>query len=176
MPRIACKIAEIPAELAAYYTIRQAVFVDEQGMFHGTDVDERDAQAIHIVAVDEETGSVVGGVRCYFDPEWGEDTWFGGRLTVRQDYRHKGAQVGPLLVRAAERAVQERGCRCFLAHIQVQNVKFFERLGWHTVGEPQPLHGFPHQMMEAHFSWLNRNSHIADSVSPIADSLSHTIK
>jgi len=156
MPRITCKIAETADELTAYYAIRHAVFVDEQGMFHGTDVDERDAQAIHIVAVDEETGSVVGGVRCYYDLEWGKDTWFGGRLAVRQEYRHKSVQVGPALVRMAERAVQERGCRCFLAYIQTPNVKFFERLGWHPLGEVIEYHGRPHQMMEAHFSWLNR--------------------
>ena len=34
-----------------------------------------------------------------------------------------------------------------VAHIQPQNVPFFERLGWHPVGDPMPFVGRPHQRM-----------------------------
>jgi putative N-acetyltransferase (TIGR04045 family) len=41
-----------------------------------------------------------------------------------------------------------RGCRKFLAIVQLQNVVFFERLHWWAIGEVQ-AHGHPHMLMEA---------------------------
>lgn len=36
------KVAESPRELENYFKLRHAVFVEEQKIFSGTDVDERD--------------------------------------------------------------------------------------------------------------------------------------
>lgn len=144
-----CKIVETEAERRGHFAVRHAVFVEEQALFEETDVDEHDDEAIHIVAVDRESGAVVGAVRCY---EEGDGLWFGGRLAVLEDYRYNAIPVGPRLVKFAERVVRRRGCRRFLAYIQLQNVRFFERLGWRTVGEPVLHHGQPHQVMEAGFS------------------------
>ncbi len=40
-----------------------------------------------------------------------------------------------------------------IAHIQPQNVGLFERLGWHTVGEPAPFVGRIHQQMAIEHAW-----------------------
>ncbi len=144
MGQFTFKIAETAKELEEYFRLRHEVFVQEQKIFPETDVDNYDCDAIHIVAIEESTGKVVGVVRCYKKEG---DTWFGGRLGAAPTYRN--GQVGPGLVRLAVKSVKSRGCKKFLAYIQPQNVKFFERLGWKTVGEPVTYQGLPHQLMEA---------------------------
>lgn len=146
MAHIVCKIAETEAELQGHFAVRQTIFVEEQALFGDSDVDEHDHEAVHLVAVDLDTGTVVGAVRCY---PVGNDTWFGGRLAVLKAFRHDTSSIGPRLCRLAEKVVIERGCRRFLAHIQLQNVRFFERLGWRTVGDLELHCGVPHQLMEA---------------------------
>jgi putative N-acetyltransferase (TIGR04045 family) len=154
MSQIICKIVETEAERRAHFAIRQAVFVEEQAMFSGSDVDEHDAHAVHIIAINQMTGQVVGAVRVY---EAEPGVWYGGRMAVLKEYRRHLPPIGPLLDRLAERTVSERGCRRFLAYIQLQNVRFFERLGWSKIGEPAPHCGQPHQLMEANLAaqlWL----------------------
>jgi hypothetical protein len=34
-----------------------------------------------------------------------------------------------------------------IAHVQIPNVRFFERLGWTAEGSPAPFHGVDHQLM-----------------------------
>ncbi len=138
------KIAETAKELEEYFRLRSEVFVQEQKIFPETDVDQYDRDAVHIVAIDKSTGMVVGVVRCYKKEE---DTWFGGRLGAAPAYRN--GQVGASLVRLAVKTAKSNGCKKFLAYIQSQNVKFFERLDWKTVGEPVIYQGLPHQLMEA---------------------------
>jgi putative N-acetyltransferase (TIGR04045 family) len=137
------RLASGPEELAAYFALRHAVFVVEQGLFPaGSDVDDHDAEALPIVAVIG--GAVVGVVRCY--PARG-GRWYGGRLAVHPD--HRTGQVGALLVKKAVELMRARGdVRRFLATIQLQNVGFFRRLGWIRVGHVVKLHGAPHQVME----------------------------
>jgi putative N-acetyltransferase (TIGR04045 family) len=149
LARIAYRIAETEAEREGYFAVRQAVFVDEQHIFAGTDVDQHDARAVHIVAVNEDTGDVIGAVRCY-EGEGG--TWYGGRLAVSKECRRGVGIIGPRLVKLAEEIVRERGCRRFIAYVQLQNVRFFEHLGWRSVGVPEPHYGQPHQTMEADLS------------------------
>ncbi|MEW5956160.1 MAG: MSMEG_0567/Sll0786 family nitrogen starvation N-acetyltransferase [Chloroflexota bacterium] len=149
MTRIVSKIVETEAERRGHFAVRRTVFVDEQGLFQDSDIDEHDDHAIHLVAVDQDTGVVVGAVRCY---ETEAGLWYGGRLAVLEAYRYSVCAVGPRLCKLAEKVVIERGCRCFLAYIQLQNVRFFERLGWQKIGEPVEQYGLLHQLMEASLS------------------------
>jgi putative N-acetyltransferase (TIGR04045 family) len=146
MDQIICKIAETAAEYRGHLAVRHAVFVEEQRLFHETDVDEHDRHAIPLVAVDRRTGAVAGAVRCYTT---GDGVWYGGRLAVLPSYRHSAASIGANLCRLAEATVIAHGCREFLAYIQTQNVRFFRRLGWQVIGDPVPHHGQPHQLMAA---------------------------
>ena len=105
---LVCRPAASGAELAEYYAIRKQTFVDEQGLFERSDVEPVDAdpRTLHIVAICEPAGEIVGVVRCC--P--GEDgTWFGGRLTVVAAYRASRLLVGRALVRTAEELVRELG-------------------------------------------------------------------
>ena len=138
------KIIDSDKELEEYFKIRNEIFVIEQKIFPETDIDEYDKDAIHIAAVQKSTGKMVGAVRCY-NPE--ENTWVGGRLSAATGFRN--GRVGYNLVRFAVQSVKARGCTKFLAYVQPQNVKFFQRLDWNPVGELFSHHGKPHQLMEA---------------------------
>lgn len=140
------KIAETVAEKQGHFAVRHAVFVEEQGLFTNTDVDEIDEYAIHLVAVESATGEVTGAVRVYCDHD---DVWYGARLAVSNDHRYSAASIGANLCRLAEQVVATRGCNTFLARVQVRNLRFFERLGWTPQGEPFEYCGQPHQLMLA---------------------------
>jgi putative N-acetyltransferase (TIGR04045 family) len=142
-PRVELSVAQTPEMLAEYYRVRQEVFVHEQGIFQGSDQDEHDANAIPIIALVE--GRVAGVVRCYPDKN---GVWYGGRLAVRTDYR-TGFNLGPQLVRKAVETMERRsGVTRFLATVQIQNVRFFQRLGWVRVGQSCMIQGRKHQLME----------------------------
>lgn len=146
MKRVICKIAQTEAERQGHFAVRHIVFVEEQHLFEESDIDDYDRHAIPLVAVDKDTGTVVGAVRCY---EKEEGVWYGGRLAVLKEARHGANAIGPRLCKLAEKVVIEQGCQQFLAYIQLQNVRFFERLGWQKVGELVMHCGQPHQIMQA---------------------------
>jgi putative N-acetyltransferase (TIGR04045 family) len=141
-PKIDLRVASGAAEIEAHFKIRRQVFVEEHGLFEGTDRDTHDDEGIHIVAC--LSGKIVGAVRCY--PE-GEGVWYGGRLAVHPDFRKY--DLGARLVRKAVETMEcTAGVTRFLANIQIQNVRFFKRLGWIRIGEPFLYRGVRHQVME----------------------------
>lgn len=127
--------------LEASYAIRHEVFVQEQGMFVGSDQDEMDPLSLHILAV--KGGECVGTVRI---TPLGDENWLGSRLAVREPYR---GRVGALLVKKAEREVKKRGGRRFRAYIQPSRVGFFERCEWRVLEKIPNYHGRPHVLMSA---------------------------
>ncbi len=160
MGRVICKIAKTEDERRGHFAVRQAVFVEEQGLFTDSDVDKFDDNAIPLVAVERESGIVVGAVRCY---EAEPGIWYGGRLAVLAEARQHSSAIGPRLCRLAEKVVIQQGCQRFLAYIQLQNVRFFERLGWKCVGEPEEHFGQPHQMMQASLAAAKTTKKIVQS-------------
>lgn len=127
------------------FAIRQAVFVEEQGIFSGSDRDENDATSIHLVA--EKDRKLIGTVRVFPDPQSGNGHWIGGRLAVLKDFRIY--RVGAGLVKEAMKRVKKNGCTVFTAHIQEQNVRFFQKLGWKAIGAPEMFCGRRHRLMQA---------------------------
>ena len=115
-------------DLAAHHRVRHAVFVEEQAVFAGTDRDEWDPAAVHVVAA---LGPlVVGAVRLYALDEAG--LWQGDRLAVLPDARRYGA--GGPLVRFAVATAGELGGTRMIARVQEPNVPFFLHLGWARLG------------------------------------------
>lgn len=125
------------------FEIRREVFVEEQKIFSDSDRDENDLKSIHLVA--ELGRRVIGTVRLFPVDQNGH--WVGGRLAVKKEFRNTGA--GELLVREAINCVKRKGCKKFTAHIQVENVPFFSRLGWKAIEPVKEYFGKPHQLMEA---------------------------
>jgi putative N-acetyltransferase (TIGR04045 family) len=142
-PKVELLVANTPEQLAEYYEVRREVFVLEQGIFQGSDRDAHDNGGIPIIALVD--GRVAGVVRCYHSQD---GVWYGGRLAVRPEYR-VGFNLGPMLVKKAVETMEERkDVQRFLATVQIQNVRFFQRLGWVRLGETSLINGRKHQTME----------------------------
>ena len=142
-PLLHLRPARDAAELAGAMALRRRVFVEEQGLFSGTDEDGHDARARHLVAVAD--GRVAGTVRVYESDEAG--VWLGGRLAVAPEFR--GGRAGALLVLAAMALARDLGASHFWARVQAGNVEFFLRLGWRVAGEAFEYRGAIHAPMEA---------------------------
>ncbi|MGE3285049.1 MAG: MSMEG_0567/Sll0786 family nitrogen starvation N-acetyltransferase [Pseudonocardia sp.] len=151
-PRVECRLATGPAALDAHLAIRRAVFVDEQGVFAGSDADARDEdpRTLHVVGLVD--GVPAGTVRLFaldgVRPD--EPDWQGDRLCVLAAFRSAG--LGAPLVRFAVAMAGDRGGRRMLAHVQPANRVFFRRLGWTQVGGTEIYVGLPHLRMEIDLS------------------------
>ncbi len=135
-------LAATPAHLAGAHELRRQVFCVEQRLFLD-DQDEIDTRSSMIVAL-ADSDAVVGTVRIH---EAEPFLWFGSRLAVAHAWRRR-AGLGAALIRAAVSTAHARGCRRFLAHVQVQNVPMFETLHWQAL-ETCTLHGLQHALMQA---------------------------
>jgi putative N-acetyltransferase (TIGR04045 family) len=139
------KLAVTSQEVSAYFALRHAIFLEEQGLFQGSEVDDLDAIAYPIIALDTAQNNAVVGVVRIYEPELG--LWYGGRLGVHPDYRRVG-HIGKGLIYKAVTTANTWGCHQFLATVQLQNVRFFQRQHWHSL-EELVLCDRPHHLMEA---------------------------
>lgn len=146
--RYCFKLACSDHELDAYFELRRSIFCHEQALFHHTDVDELDNIAYPIVAIAPTTNQVVGVVRIY---ELEPGIWYGGRLGTHVDYR-RGWQIGKGLIYKAVTTANTWGCTQFLATVQLQNVRFFQRLHWRALKEISICDRI-HHLMEADLSY-----------------------
>ncbi|MGD1860581.1 MAG: MSMEG_0567/Sll0786 family nitrogen starvation N-acetyltransferase [Leptolyngbyaceae cyanobacterium] len=151
LPRYTFELAQTPQDLRAYFRLRRSIFCEEQGLFSVDDVDEVDAIAYAIIAVEHDIlagRQVVGIVRIY---EQESRLWYGGRLGVHRHYRRVG-RIGKGLIHKAVTTAQGWGCDRFLATVQLQNVRFFRRLHWDSL-QPLEICQRPHHLMAANLDF-----------------------
>ncbi|GAA1631914.1 GNAT family N-acetyltransferase [Kribbella alba] len=133
--------AEDAATISAYRELRRQAFVERQGLFDRTDLDDRDEDPRTVVLVARTAdGQVIGGVRlgpATDGPDIG--WWQGGRLVA-------GEGSGAALVRAACARAEAAGALRFDATVQTGTHRFFQRLGWQTV-RPVTVAGTEHVLM-----------------------------
>ncbi len=160
------KIARTREELDGYWKVRRDIFCEEQGIFQHSDRDKVDEHGIPIVCETLIAGmedSVVGVVRI---DEREPGVWYGSRLGVAADFRsvkkispgvamrnhqpvYRGlGALGAGLIYKAVSTAHALGCKEFLATVQHQNAKFFQRLHWEPLGELE-LFGLKHVKMRA---------------------------
>lgn len=179
---LAFGFAEEAWELNGYWNLRSSIFCKEQKLFAEHDRDEIDNHAIPIIASCTCMGmndQVVGVVRI---DERSPGVWYGSRLGVAREYRtvsnfhayqlfeHNEAiapftmAVGASLIFKAVSTANAIGCERFLANVQHQNVAFFERLHWKSLGETQIL-GHLHHRMEADLSYYPASAYVQHKLS-----------
>jgi putative N-acetyltransferase (TIGR04045 family) len=134
------------AGVAAHRELRRRAFVEEQGLFAGTDLDDTDADPRAVVLVARGSdGTVHGGVRLAPADPGGPDVgwWTGSRLVAAPG---SAPGIGPALVAAACARAEQAGALRFDATVQDRYAGLFTRLGWQLVG-PTTIAGRPHTAM-----------------------------
>ena len=143
--RVVCVEARTAHQRAIHHRIRHAVFVEEQAIFADSDIDKHDAgdDVVRVIAL--RGTEPVGAVRLY-PLDQASGLWKGDRLAVLADHRMYGA--GAPLVRFAVAHARAHGGRRMIAHIQITNVRFFQRLGWSAYCDAEDYLGLTHQPMD----------------------------
>lgn len=163
------KIARTPEDLEGFFRLRREIFCDEQSIFQGDDRDLHDGSMIPIICKTLIAGmedSVAGVVRIDMRSP---GVWYGSRLGVAKEFRrirhfspgvavrnlqpcyHGLGALGAGLIHKAVSTANAIGCVEFLATVQHQNARFFQRLHWEPLGEIS-LHGIKHMKMRADLS------------------------
>ncbi len=121
--------------------IRQAVFVDEQGIPAELEYDAADASAVHAVAINR-LGRAVATARLL---EHGPGVSKIGRMAVIRPLRGGGA--GAAVLQALVDAARGRGDSELILHAQASAVGFYARRGFRSVGAAFEEAGIAHQAM-----------------------------
>lgn len=132
------------AEVDAALELRFRVFCGEQGVTLEADQDGRDAEALHIVAV--EGGQLLGTCRLIFDGGLARL----GRMAVETHARGRG--LGARILEDAEREARDAGADRIRLHAQVDAQTLYARGGFATTGEEFIEEGIPHVTMEKHLA------------------------
>ena len=127
-------------DLETCLTIRRVVFIEEQGVSLADEVDGRDGEAEHLLALLD--GAPVGTARMLVEGETGKI----GRVAVLSGARGRG--IGAALIRAAVERLRERGLRVAKLGAQTHALGFYEGLGFTAFGPVYDDAGIPHRDMK----------------------------
>ena len=133
--------ADGPGEIAAALELRRVVFVEEQGVTLAEDLDGRDDEALHLVAV-EDDGTVIG--TCRLLPA-GEKIKL-GRMAVTTSARRRG--IAAALLEAADAQAVALGGRRIVLAAQTYATALYERAGYTPCGDVFLDAGIEHRRME----------------------------
>lgn len=128
------------SDLAACHALRRTVFIEEQNVPEADEMDDLDADAIHLLATDD-ADRPVATARLLVRDDIGKI----GRVCVLADQR--GTGLGAALMRAAIDALAARGVRQVRLGSQTHAMGFYEKLGFVAEGPVYDDAGIPHRDM-----------------------------
>jgi predicted GNAT family N-acyltransferase len=129
------------AEYEAALALRHRVFCEEQGVPENEELDGRDGEGVHLVAVDEH-GAVLGTCRLLFASSTGQFS----RLAVDAGARRQG--VASSLLAEAERESRAAGVGRMVLHAQTYARDLYTGAGWRPRGRLFVEAGIEHVAME----------------------------
>jgi predicted GNAT family N-acyltransferase len=139
----------VPAELEGALEVRRQVFCLEQGVPLEEELDGRDGEAEHLVAIDwsEEAvsplgGRVVGTLRLLYSGLTAKV----GRVAVLGEWRRRG--IAAAMLELALQRARERGCSDARLCSQVAVVELYERAGFKVCSDEFEEAGIAHVWME----------------------------
>lgn len=125
-------------ELQQCFSVRQKVFVEEQGFQN--EFDQIDKEAHHLLFLDDETP--IGTARLFLE----NGAWHIGRICVLKEYR--GQHIGKFLVEECVQKAAELGeSKEIWLDAQCRVRSFYESLGFEAKGEEHLDEGCPHISM-----------------------------
>jgi predicted GNAT family N-acyltransferase len=133
--------AEGDADLQGALAVRLRVFCEEQGVPAEEELDGRDEEALHLVAVQPDNGEVVGTLRLLF----GEGVVKVGRVAVAREWRRR-AIAGRMLEMALTEAGR-RGFREARLASQVEVIELYREAGFEVQSQVFIEAGIPHVWM-----------------------------
>jgi predicted GNAT family N-acyltransferase len=130
------------AEMDALLELRHRVFCIEQGVPKREEIDGRDGDAVHLVALRSEDGSVVGTCRLLFI----DRTVQLSRLAVDADARRQG--IATALLHEADREAAAARARRIVLHAQTYARNLYAADGYEPRGRTFVEAGIEHVAME----------------------------
>ncbi|WP_304131395.1 GNAT family N-acetyltransferase [Ignavibacterium album] len=132
-------------EFFDYYDLRWRILRAPWNQPKGSEQDELEGRAIHIIAV--ENNKIVGCGRAHFNSDEEAQIRY---MAVENEWQGKG--VGKLILDELEKRVIEKGAKKIILHARENVVKFYERNGYKLVKQSHTLFGvIPHYLMEKEF-------------------------
>jgi predicted GNAT family N-acyltransferase len=127
-------------QMAAAYSIRRRVFIEEQGIDETIEHDVDDLSAVHVLALQD--AQPVGCARMVESAAGAKI----GRMAVLPECRGRG--IGRQLLDYLIAVARERGARLAYLHAQVPVEGFYLKRGFAPVGEVFEEAGIAHRRME----------------------------
>ncbi len=124
--------------------VRKFVFIEEQQVPEDLEIDEHDepsAKTVHFVAYVEQIPVGAGRLRTYTDGVGKVE-----RVAVMKNQR--GTGLGAQLMRVIEQEAVRQGYKKLKLNAQCHAQRFYEKLGYHPVGEVFDEAGIDHIAME----------------------------
>ena len=135
-PQVSVRAANWNVDRGALRSVREQVFVREQGVPVELEWDDFDPMCQHVVA--EVGGGAIGTGRLLPDGHI-------GRMAVLESWRGQG--VGSALLEALLQIARDRGVRQVRLNAQSRAVAFYRRHGFAAEGEEFIEAGIPHRSM-----------------------------
>lgn len=117
--------------------LRFAIFVGEQNVPSGIELDDQDEKCLHAVAYDVDD-KPIGTGRLLPDGHI-------GRMAVVKDWRRRG--IGAEIMAALMAEARKRGHKEVIVSAQLQAAEFYRELGFVAEGKVYPDAGILHQKM-----------------------------
>jgi len=137
MPDFTIRTARWPQDSTLLRTVREQVFVEEQGVPMELEWDGADAQCHHLLAEDPQ-GAPIGTVRLLPDGHI-------GRMAVVKGWRGRG--IGSCLLKQIMAQGQAQGLDQFTLNAQCEASGFYARHGFVASGPVFDDAGIPHRHM-----------------------------
>jgi predicted GNAT family N-acyltransferase len=129
---VTLRTATTDADRDAAMAIRRAVFVQEQRIPPEEEFDARDAEAEHLLVVDDD-GTPVATCRVFADDGAGDGTARLGRLAVLPHARRRG--LASRMIAACEQRARAAGATRMVLDAQLGAMPLYERAGYTGEGE-----------------------------------------
>lgn len=136
------RICETDADRAMSMRIRFTVFVDEQKVPPELEPDEYDTEALHLLALDPDSGEAVGTLRIV---NKGSGIAKIGRVAVLAS--HRGRKIGQAMMHAALDRARADNFHLAMLDAQTYIIPFYEALGFTAEGPVFDDAGIPHRRM-----------------------------
>lgn len=126
-------------QMAAAYTIRRRVFIEEQGIDENLERDFDDLRALHVVAI--ENDQAVGCGRMMLSAVGAKI----GRMAVLRSHRGRG--IGRIVLDYLVSVARQSGAKLAYLHAQVPVEGFYLKYGFQPIGDIFEEAGIPHRKM-----------------------------